>query len=125
MDRAIERSSDKLVWYRETIKTKKKVSGAYRRQQNFDHAQSNACAPKVYHEEILSSALRGNATAQVRPLMLLAFGELHISVDVSTLYVRCHRRMETGRWYQQDEINEWRQSHSKMKSSHGGKVTAR
>ena len=50
--------------------------------------------------------------------MLLAFGELHISVDVSTLYVISHRRMETGRWYQQDEIIAWRQSHSKMESSH-------
>ena len=39
--------------------------------------------------------------------MLLAFGELHISVDVTTLYVRCNRRMETGRLAaksQQDEI---------------------
>jgi hypothetical protein len=113
MDRAIERSSDKLVWYRETIKTKKKVSGPMH------------VLPKYITKRFYPSALRGNATAQVRPLMLLAFGELHISVDVSTLYVRCHRRMETGRWYQQDEINEWRQSHSKMKSSHGGKVTAR
>jgi hypothetical protein len=50
MDRAMELSCDKLVWYRETIKTKNKVSGAYGRQQYFHHAQSNACAPKVYHE---------------------------------------------------------------------------
>ena len=33
IDRAIERPSDRLVWYRETIKTKKKPSGAYRRQE--------------------------------------------------------------------------------------------
>ena len=100
MDRAIERSSDKLVWYRETIKTKKKVSGAYRRQQNFDHAQSNACAPKVYHEEILSSALRGNATAQVRPLSALCMSDVIVA------------------WKRVDGI-------TKMKSMNGGKVTAR
>ena len=36
------------------LRQKKKPSGAYRRQQYFHHAQSIACAPKVYEEEILS-----------------------------------------------------------------------
>ena len=84
MDRAIERSSDKLVWYRETIKTKKKVSGPMH------------VLPKYITNRFYPSGLRGNATAQVRPLMLLAFGELHISVDVTNSYARCNRRMETG-----------------------------
>ena len=96
MDRAMELSCDKLVWYGETIKTKNKVSGAYGRQQYFT-------------KRFYPSGLRGHASAQVRLLSLLAFGELHISVDVSDVIVA---------WKKVDGI-------SKMKSMNGGKVTAR
>jgi hypothetical protein len=48
------------------LRQEKKPSGAYRRQQYFHHAQSTACAPKVYEEEILSvSAPReGNSSGE-------------------------------------------------------------
>ena len=65
--------------------------------------------PKYITNRFYPSGLRGNATAQVRLLSLLAFGELHISVDVSDVIVA---------WKKVDGI-------SKMKSMNGGKVTAR
>ena len=65
---------------------------AYRRQQYFHHAQSTACAPKVYDEEILSvSAPRErNSSGEGLDAAGLIF-------DITTLSARCHRRMETRR----------------------------
>ena len=89
MDRAIELSCDKLVWYRETIKTKKSLRVHTEDNNIFTMHRTMHVVQKCIMKRFYPSAHRGNATGQVRPLMLLAFGELHISVDVTTLYVRC------------------------------------
>ena len=65
---------------------------AYRRQQYFHHAQSTACAPKVYDEEILSVSAPRERNSSGEGIDVAVF-----VCDVTTLSARCHRRMETGR----------------------------